>query len=288
MIHQIIMRKRILTAIIFFAAVLCGYAQRSEIGAFGGASFYLGELNPNVPFALSRPAGGIVYRYNITPRWAVRANISFAEVTASDAKTNKKDPRNLSLKSPITEISATVELNFLRIYTENGANHFAPYIFAGIGVFSFNPQAELDGKTYALQHLGTEGQGLAGQKKFYSLANVAIPFGLGFKYNVTKWLTLGIEWGMRYTFTDYLDDVSGNYFDNQTLLEERGTIVAALADRSEVLHEAGSGRGNVKTKDWYSLVGLTLTFRIGNEDKTCNVDYAPRRTNRKMGPKGKK
>jgi len=287
MIRHFKMKKRSFIVILMFFAVLCGYAQKSEVGAFGGASFYLGELNPNIPFAMSRPAGGIVYRYNISPRWALRANINFAEVRASDEKTNKNDPRNLSFHSPITEISATVELNFLKLYTESGQNHFAPYIFAGLGVFSFNPQAELDGKTYSLQHLGTEGQGLSGQKKFYSLVNVAIPFGLGFKYNLTKWLTLGLEWGMRFTFTDYLDDVSGNYFDNVTLLEERGTIVAALADRSETLHEAGSGRGNVKTKDWYSLVGLTLTFRIGNEDKNCRVEYAPRRTNRSMGPKGR-
>lgn len=279
------MKKIVFVFTLVFCHLFFGFAQRSEVGAFVGTSFYLGELNPATPFAMSRFAGGIVYRYNISPRFAVRANILFGQVTASDEKTNKNDPRNLSFKSPITEISATFELNFLRIYPDRGSNNFAPYIFAGIGCFSFNPQTELDGKTYALQHLGTEGQGLEGERDFYSLTNVAIPFGLGFKYNVTKWMTLGLEWGMRYTFTDFLDDVSGNYYDNQTLLEERGTLVASLADRSEKLHVAGSGRGNVKTKDWYSMLGLTLTFRIGNEDKTCNMDYAPRRTNRKMGKK---
>lgn len=279
------MRKSLLTLIIAILFTVCGYAQRSEIGAFGGVSFYLGDLNPTTVFAQSRFSGGLIYRYNITPRWAIRANILFGQIQASDALTNKQDPRNLSFKSPITEISATVELNFLKLYNEKGSNRFAPYIYAGIGCFSFNPQAELDGKSYALQHLGTEGQGLEGERKFYSLTNVCIPFGIGMKYNVTKWMTLGIEWGMRYTFTDYLDDVSGNYYDNQTLLEERGTLVAALADRSETLHEAGTGRGNVKTRDWYSMAGITLTFRIGNEDKTCRLDYAPKLNNRHLGKK---
>ena len=267
------MKKHIFTFLVFLLSVGL-YAQRSEIGAFGGVAFYLGELNPTSLFAMPRPAGGLVYRYNINPRWAVRAQVTFAEIQASDEKTNKGNERNLSVKTPITEIALTAELNFLKIYNKEGKNHFAPYIFGGIAFFSFNPTAKLDDETYSLQHLGTEGQGLKGEKKFYSLTNFAIPFGIGLKYNVAKFMTIGLEWGFRYTFTDYLDDVSGNYYDNTTLLEERGAIVAALADRSATLHKAGSGRGNVKTKDWYSWAGLTLTFRIGNEDKTCDLDFA--------------
>lgn len=269
------MRKYILT-IILSVLMFPLVAQKSEIGAFAGTSFYLGDLNPSKIFAKPQFAGGLIYRYNISPRWAFRANIIFGEVQGSDMETNNKDPRNLSFRSPITEISLQMELNFLKLYTDWEKNKFAPYIFAGIGFFSFNPKAELNGSYYDLQHLGTEGQGLEGEKDFYSLTNFAIPFGLGFKYNISKIMTIGIEWGMRYTFTDYLDDVSGNYYDNITLLMERGDIVAALADRSESLHKEGTGRGNVTTKDWYSFAGMTITFRIGNEDKTCDIDNGKR------------
>ena len=265
------MRKYILF-FIFSVLTFFGFSQKSELGVMGGISFYLGDLNPKLVFGMSQPAGGLVYRYNFTPRWAVRANILFGEVRGSDMITNNKNPRNLSFKSPFTEISAQAELNFLKLYTDWEKNKFAPYIFAGIGFFSFNPKAELDGRYYDLQHLGTEGQGLPGEKKFYSLTNFCIPFGIGFKYNFGKVATLGVEWGMRFTTTDYLDDVSGNYYDNETLLMEKGDVVARLADRSKVLHKEGTGRGNVTTKDWYSFTGLTLTFRIGNEDRTCNID----------------
>ncbi len=268
--------KRFFLFLIVILLAFPAVAQKSELGFFGGTSFYLGDLNRNKLFAKSQFAGGVVYRYNVSPRWAVRANIIFASVQGSDMETNNQDPRNLSFRSPITEISAQVELNFLRLYTDREKNKFAPYIFGGFAVFSFNPKTELDGKIYDLQPLGTEGQGMEGEKKKYSLTSFAIPFGMGLKYNISKVMTIGIEWGMRLTFTDYLDDVSGTYYDNMTLHVERGELVAKLADRSDVLHEAGTGRGNVTTKDWYSFAGVTITLRFGNEDKTCHIDNGKR------------
>ncbi len=256
-----------------------GFAQKSELGAMVGTSFYLGDLNPRGVFRMPKLAGGIIYRYNFTPRWAIKADILFCEVAASDAVTNKKYERNLSFKSPITEISLQAELNFFKLYNERGKNFFSPYIFAGIAFFSFNPQAEINGTYYALQHLGTEGQGLEGERKYYSLCNFAIPFGIGIRFNVAKHISIGAEWGMRYTFTDYLDDVSGTYYDNKTLRDLRGDIVADLADRSEVLHEGGTGRGNSTTKDLYSFAGVTLTFKFGEVDRTCDI-----RTNVKRKP----
>ena len=76
---------------------------------------------------------------------------------------------------------------------------------------------------------------------------------------------------MRFTFTDYLDDVSGNYYDNQTLSEYRGAVVARLADKSETTHLAGTGRGNSTTKDFYSFAGLVITYKFGNTDRSCNI-----------------
>lgn len=248
------------------------FGQKSEIGAMVGTSFYLGDLNPRTVFGMPQAAGGIIYRYNFTPRWAIKANILFAKVAGDDAITNKHYERNLSFTSPITEISVQAELNFFKLYNERGKNFFSPYLFAGISVFSFNPQAQdVDGTWYSLQHLGTEGQGMEGERDYYSLCNVAIPFGLGLRFNVARWLCIGAEWGMRYTFTDYLDDVSGNYYDNQTLSDLRGPAVARLADKSSTLHAAGTGRGNVKTKDLYSFAGVTITFKFGDTDHSCDI-----------------
>lgn len=267
-------RRMGLCMLLFVSCLLPARAQRSELGFFVGTSFYIGDLNPTTLFAQSRIAGGFVYRYNLSPRWGLKVDFIFAEVAGSDAVSNKGYERNLSFVSPITEISAQAELNFLKLYNTSGKNRITPYIFAGIACFSFDPQAELNGTVYELQSLGTEGQGLEKQRKHYSLTNVAIPFGIGVKCTVGRHFSIGAEWGLRYTFTDYLDDVGNVYYDNNKLREQRGNIVADLADRSPTVHRDGEQRGNTTTTDLYSFAGVTLTVKFGNENKSCDIKSA--------------
>lgn len=280
-IRQII----IITAAILFNSTFCVHqlvAQNSEIGACVGTTFYIGDLNPSKLFAKSQFAGGLVYRYNISPRWAVKADFMFGKVVGSDMLTNKGFERNLSFWSPITEFSVVGELNFLKLYNSTGKNHFTPYLFAGLTIFSFNPKTEYNGEVYELQSFGTEGQGLEGMPKKYSLTHVAIPFGIGLRVNIGKYFCIGAEWGFRYTFTDYLDDVSGAYYDNELLREQRGDLIANLADRSPELtdketglnlpfHQAGEQRGNSSTHDMYSFACVTFTVKFGNADRTCDL-----------------
>lgn len=276
--------KRFFIAAVLSAFVILpglGLAQNSEVGACVGTTFYIGDLNPSKLFAQSKLAGGIVYRYNISPRWAVKADFLFGKVAGSDKLTNNGYERNLSFWSPLTEFSVTGELNFLRLYNTTGQNHFTPYIFAGITLFSFNPKAEYDGVEYNLQTFGTEGQGLEGMPKKYSLTNMALPFGIGLRVNIGRYVCLGAEWGFRYTFTDYLDDVGKRYYDNDKLREIRGDLVANLADRSPELtgkdgsplplHQEGEQRGNFTTHDLYSFAGLFLTVKFGNVSTTCDL-----------------
>lgn len=271
------MKKIFLIVSLIIFSLGAGFAQKSEIGAFVGTSFYIGDLSHSTIFSECGIAGGVVYRYNFTPRWALKANIMFAKVHASDAISNGSYERNLSFKSPITELSVQAEVNFLKLYNQKGYNRFSPYVFAGIAVFSFNPQAELNGKTYDLQPFGTEGQGLVLGKKEYALCSFAIPFGIGLKVNIGRYVSLGAEWGVRFTCTDYLDDVSGTYYDNEALRLQRGDIMADLADRSpeigQELHKNGTQRGNFNTTDFYSFCGGTITFKIGNEDHICDLKH---------------
>lgn len=264
-------------------------AQNSEFGGCVGGMFYLGDLNQTKLFKLNlkdpslnqlHMAGGFVYRYNISPRFAFKADFLFGKVSSTDKGTDM-ETRNLSFSSPITEFSAEMELNFFELYNTTGKNRFTPYIFAGITLFSFNPQAELNGQTYDLHSMGTEGQGLENGSKPYSLTTAAIPFGIGIKVTIGRYFAIGAEWGIRWTFTDYLDDVGGRYYDNDLLRTNYGNLVADLADRSPELmteegnplarHEAGHARGNETTHDAYSFAGITMTVKFGNEDRACRL-----------------
>lgn len=248
------------------------YSQKSELGIMLGAMYYIGDLNPSRQFAMAMPGAGVVYRYNFNFRWSVKANALFGFVRADDRITNpSKKERNLSFKSPLFEFSPQVELNFFRFQTGHKKYKFSPYLFGGICLFYFNPQAKYSDKWYNLQPLGTEGQGTTQypDRKPYSLVSFGVPFGLGIKYSPAKNFNIGIEWGMRKTFTDYLDDVSKTYVDPDILRSQKSEIAAELSDRSEVKHLPGSQRGNSKNKDWYSFASLNISFKIDFADKSC-------------------
>jgi hypothetical protein len=227
-------------------------------------------------FLQSKPAFGFFYRYNLSPRFAYKLNGYYGTVMAADSISKANVERNLSFKSTIFEISNQIELNFMAYAPGNLDYRFTPYIFSGISLFYFDPMAKYDGKWYALEPLGTEGQATSAfpNSKKYSRTSFAIPFGIGFKYNITYYLTLGLEWGIRKAFTDYLDDVSTTYADPYVLGSENGQLSAVLADRSkaadgEAVNNTGLQRGNSKTKDWYSFAGITLSVKIKNKSKTC-------------------
>jgi len=176
--------------------------------------------------------------------------------------------RNLSFHSALSEFHAGIEYRII-----NPANFsFTPYVFAGIGVFHYNPYAIYQGNKYYLQPLGTEGQGLSQypEKKLYSLTQFCIPYGGGFKWQVNCNLNLGFEFGHRKLFTDYLDDVSGTYADENVLRNARGQIAVDLAFRRRELEPGrqypgeGGGRGNAKLDDWYYFTGFTIGLRLND------------------------
>lgn len=266
----------VITAVILIFTSIKADAQRHEFGVFGGGSFYMGDLNPVMPFLSSRPAFGALYRLNFDKHVSVRANILRGYVRGDDALLKFNAERNLSFKSSITEISGQIEVNFKPFLPGDKKNKKTPYLFGGVGVFKFNPKAQIDGEWYRLQPLGTEGQGTEAQsdRDKYSLTSFSILFGMGYKMNLTKRLTLCFEWGMRTTTTDYLDDVSTTY-PSQSALGEMNEVARILSDRS--LNNQGNNatfqRGNPATNDWYSFAGIYLTYRLKDRVKYSCPTY---------------
>jgi hypothetical protein len=124
-----------------------------------------------------------------------------------------------------------------------------------------NPTTNFDGNEIALQPLGTEGQGTRANNKLpYSLNQLTVPLGLGVKITLKKRLAISLEYGIRKTFTDYLDDVSGNYVSSEIIRNENGPLAATLANRS-LNTETAVNRGNPNNKDWYVFYGFMLTFK---------------------------
>ena len=246
-------------------------AQSLEFGGFIGVSNYLGDLQQTqIEMSTTNFALGIFTRANLSNFFSIKAHFYKGEISGSDAnfETLKKvRERNLSFRSQIYELGIQGEFSFL-YFGDKGKRVAAPYLFAGISGFHFNPQAQFNGKWVDLQPLGTEGQGTLGSgKEKYSRLQIAIPLGVGFNINFSDKMNVGFEVGFRKTFTDYLDDVSGAYPDI-TALEEGNPVAAALSFRTpeyvghELPNPQGELRGNPKTKDMYLFAGITFSAII--------------------------
>ncbi len=250
---------------------------KSEIGVFLGGSFYLGDLNPNGFFKFTQPAVGAVYRYNINNRFAARINLLFGTVTAYDDQSSSafQQERNLNFKSPIYEISGQFEFNFQEYALDNPKTNFTPYIFGGLGIFRMDPFGLVGDQWVELQPLHTEGQGTTSNPSPpYKLIQPCIPFGIGIKTSFSQTICLTIEWGLRKTFTGYIDDVSGIYPNPGQLAAQQGpnaALALSMSNRSlNPDHAAmvGTERGNGKD-DWYSFAGIILSFHAKKLAQAC-------------------
>ncbi len=144
--------------------------------------------------------------------------------------------------------------------------HHHLYLAGGLNLFYFNPQASYHGKYYDLQPLSTEGQGFTGAKPPYRRISWSMPLVLGYRYKLNQNLVFGVEASMRKSFTDYLDDVSGNYYDNNVIRANKGDAAAYLADQnlSGTPRKQGTGRGNPAKGDNYFNFIFLLSYFIGS------------------------
>jgi len=263
--------KKFLWAVLFIP--VGSIAQQLHLTVRGGFSGYQGDLqSKRISLNQSNFSFGLGLKYDLNPHWSVRTEFNMGKIEADD---KKNEPilqlRNLSFQSKIVEGNLLLEYSLFDLSQRN----FTPYVFAGLGVFHFNPYAyDSLGNKIFLKPLSTEGQGLAQypDRKEYKLTQMAIPMGIGFRYRVADNITLGYELGMRKTFTDYLDDVSTNYVDQFILAQERGAKAVEMAFRGGEVKDSnasypleGEMRGSPEFKDWYYFHGITVTVGLNNK-----------------------
>ncbi len=250
------------------------YVQQGEFGVTFGAAHYFGDLNTRAGLNRPKPAIGLFFRKQFGNYIGLRIAGHYAQLGYSDtySKNEYQQKRNLSFNTNIWEIAAMADFNFFK-FVPNDPNYlFTPYISLGAGVFTYDPYAYLDGKKEFLRPLGTEGQtvGYMGRKQYGTMA-VCIPFGVGIKYNVSEKLNLSFEVGHRFTFTDYLDDVSTTYIGADKFpLAGNGPTARLLQDRSyeldpdDIIGFEGRQRGFSKQKDQYIIAEIGLSFNISS------------------------
>lgn len=245
------------------------YVQKGEFGITAGVAHYFGDLNTRAAINRPKPAFGIFFRKQFGNYVGVRISAHYAELGYSDiySKNVYEKSRNLSFNTNIWELAIQGDFNFFKFIPGNPEYLFTPYVTLGAGVFTYDPYAFIDGKKEFLRPLGTEGQviGFNGRKPYNTIA-ISIPFGVGFKYNLSEKMNFSFELAHRFTTSDYIDDVSTTYIgatnftplSMASLLQDRSYEL----DPSNIIGVAGRQRGTSKQKDQFIIAEIGISLNI--------------------------
>ncbi|MDI9320184.1 MAG: DUF6089 family protein [Phycisphaerales bacterium] len=257
------------------------------------AHFTNGEYTKN-----TMPFVGLYTRYVLDPSFVIRTGINYGTVAASDKmnadlakKAEKYEDdavqrfqRNLDVRVNIWEANLLFEVNPFRFshISRMAHRHFQPYLLFGITGYHFQSKGRYINKVPGaagssneqwinLYNLHIEGDGFAETGvKAYKQWQMAIPLGIGGKWDLSPKFAIGLEFQYRYCFTDYLDGVSGKYIDPKLYdkyLPQDANLARAMSDKSWELdpsniHVPGQMRGSNKGKDAYSTLSITFFYKF--------------------------
>jgi hypothetical protein len=210
------------------------------------------------------------YRQRFHPYFATTTSLCVFNLKGADSLSNEpsRNARNLHFRSLGVEIQQRIEWIFAA-NEKFGSTYNLPgnyskknrsqqyYLFGGIGLCYFNPRAQdAEGDWTSLRKLRTEAQ-----DKPYSPVTLTLPMGFGFRMGLSKMWRVGVELAYVKTFTDYMDDVSGNYAD-PSLLSGDG----AYFSNPDSPYIPGDKRGDPNQKDAYYHMNVVFTRNITYKD----------------------
>jgi hypothetical protein len=241
------MRKILLVFATVWITVSGNAQVTADIGVWGGTSVYLGDLDKTNPLLPLNPNFGGYFRYNFNSRVGLRA--MFLTGKFSDEGVIEGEP--WSFNKGVQDLSLQVEINFLKYILGVEKTPYSAYVTAGVGVAYFS--YEMDPAFIASfnpQH------NKGGNPPNESVITPTVPFGIGFKYSLGQKLGIGIEYQMRKTFSDKLDNLDDplayNIYNTDSTVKQEITY-------TDVLHN----------NDWSGYLGIHLTYKIYMGKKAC-------------------
>ncbi|KQC32535.1 inorganic polyphosphate kinase [Nonlabens sp. YIK11] len=227
---------RLVLLLIAFFVFAFAKAQTYELGVWAGGSNVIGDVGSTRYVNPSGVAIGGVAKWNRSNRHSFRGSLIYTRLNGDDSKSDdrSRELRGLDYEYNMLEASVGIEYTFWEWELYSGKRHITPYMYSGITAFSYGQEA-----------LNSNGQ----LQQYDRDIEVAIPFILGVKSNITEHLILGVEIGARFTFTDNLDGSKPN---------------GSMEDRTDLQF------GNINNNDWYVFSGLTLSYTFGRKPCYCN------------------
>ena len=223
------MAKRILPYIILFLFCIPhqGEAQKWKLRryeALFGVGFcnYFGDIGgaptsdnwfgiKDLSLKHTRPSFYLGTRYKIRPNISVKMNLMYGFLAGDDEGGMNSD-RGYAFSASIFEPSFQAEYSLISeeqrrrssaLYNKKGMmnnySQFNLYLYAGIGAVFFNPNVN---------------DAMKASPKYdpnHSKAGMVFPAGLGLKYVISQSWSVGVEFGIRFTTTDYLDGYTSQF-----------------------------------------------------------------------------
>lgn len=275
-----------------------------DYGFSVGASNYLGDIGgkdktrrdflADMKLAETRWNGGLFVRYRWRPKVSIKASFDYLRVQGDDKLSSNQGRhfRNFNFRNDIYELSATGEYFFYEDQdlgnTYRYRNSFRAYVFGGVGGFYTNPKSLYQGEWVKLRDYQNEGYA-------YKSVVLCIPMGVGFYFTFDKKHRFGFEANYRKTFTDYIDDISGNYPDTPPADPySRGLVLRTnelspqeISDNPGAYksHTWGAKRGDKTNKDAYMTLNLSYSYVIRGKSsfyRARNNGFFSRKGKRKM------
>lgn len=119
----------------------------------------------------------------------------------SDLRANRT-PGNLHFRAQNWEVTVIIGYYLFPIKTPKiNRSLWNAYLFLEVGMSTNTPKTQLDGNWVDLRPLQLE-------NNRYERYILVIPTGIGFKYKLNVYMDLTLEGNYRWTFTEYMDDIS--------------------------------------------------------------------------------
>ncbi|WP_083631428.1 type IX secretion system protein PorG [Labilibacter marinus] len=217
-----------------------------ELGGYLGTSYYLGDLNPQTQFYQPSFAFGGVGRYVLTDRYAVKGTLGACRIKGSYPSDKAFFPEGdvpYSFNNFLVDGTVQMEFNFKSYdHAFVSDTRFTPYLLLGLG-------------TTVYKRISTESGNDTNQTVFI----LSLPFGIGAKYKLNKWIRVGAEWSFRKTFVDDLD------------IEEQAGFGPGIPNPSDPYGFNNSGK--IHNTDMYSVASVMVTFSLFRKKGQCNGGY---------------
>lgn len=229
------MKQFLVIFLIGFLAVETFGQQSVDVGFFGGAGTYFGDMTKaNFQKSVNPAYGGFV-RYNFNPRYALRFNV----INGNIGSEGEFESEYWKFNKNVVDISLQFEFNYFKYIVGDTETPYSSYIFGGIGMQTYNYEMNQSNLLAVVDPTFFANADLSGP-----VITPTIPFGIGFKVNLSERWGLGIEGGLRKSFADKLDDLDDPLsYTNLSEVEVKYT---------DMYHN----------NDWTAYMGFHLVYKL--------------------------